>query len=118
MEQENNFYDVITCSHIYEHVPDANKLMSEIYRLLKPGGVCFFAAGNRFKVIEGHYRLPFLSFFPKGISNLYLKITGKGNEYYENHLSYKNLKQLVNQFEVIDYTVETIKYPKNILQQI
>ena len=36
LEQENNFYDVITCSHIYEHVPDANKLMSEIYRLLKP----------------------------------------------------------------------------------
>ena len=112
MKHENNFYDVITCSHIYEHVPDANKLMSEIYRLLKPGGVCFFAAGNRFKVIEGHYRLPFLSFFPKRISNLYLKITGKGNEYYENHLSYKNLKQLVNQFEIIDYTVETIKYPK------
>ncbi len=112
LKHENNFYDVITCSHIYEHVPDANKLMSEIYRLLKPGGVCFFAAGNRFKVIEGHYRLPFLSFFPKRISNLYLKITGKGNEYYENHLSYKNLKQLVNQFEVIDYTVETIKYPK------
>jgi ubiquinone/menaquinone biosynthesis C-methylase UbiE len=112
LKHENNFYDVITCSHIYEHVPDANKLMSEIYRLLKPGGVCFFAAGNRFKVIEGHYRLPFLSFFPKRISNLYLKITGKGNEYYENHLSYKNLKQLVNQFEIIDYTVETIKYPK------
>ena len=80
LKHENNFYDVITCSHIYEHVPDANKLMSEIYRLLKPGGVCFFAAGNRFKVIEGHYRLPFLSFFPKRISNLYLKITGKGNE--------------------------------------
>ena len=67
-------FDVITCSHIYEHVPNAHLLIDEIYELLKPGGVCYFAAGNKYKVIEGHYKIPFLSYFPKKISNFYLKI--------------------------------------------
>ncbi len=112
LDYSDGHFDVITCSHIYEHVPDANELLKEIYRLLKPGGVCYFAAGNRYKIIEGHYKLPFLSFFPKKLSNVYLVITNKGKKYYENHLSLRNLKKLVNDFEIIDYTIETIKNPE------
>ena len=112
LDYSDGHFDVITCSHIYEHVPDANELLKEIYRLLKPGGVCYFAAGNRYKIIEGHYKLPFLSFFPKKLSNVYLVITNKGKKYYENHLSLRNLKKLVNDFEIIDYTIETIQNPE------
>tara|TARA_A100001035_G_scaffold280360_1_gene285910 strand:+ start:10703 stop:11443 length:741 start_codon:yes stop_codon:yes gene_type:complete len=104
-------FDVITCSHIYEHVPNANLLIDEIYRLLKPGGVCYFAAGNKYKVMEGHYRLPFLSYFPKKISNFYLKILNKGDYYYENHLSVIKLRKLVSKFQVVDYTLAVIDNP-------
>ena len=31
-------FDVIYCSHVLEHVPDDRKAMSELYRILKPGG--------------------------------------------------------------------------------
>jgi len=113
--EENTFndqiFDVITCSHIYEHVPSDINLMSEIFRLLKPGGVCYFAAGNRFQIIEPHYKLPFLSYFPKSISNLYIRLFTKEKEYYETHKSLKNLKKLVNKFEIIDYTLDVLKYP-------
>ena len=48
--EEANFqpesFDVITCSHIYEHVPSSKILMEHIYNLLKPGGVCYFARGQ------------------------------------------------------------------------
>ena len=37
-------YDVITCSHIYEHVPDSKKLFEKICSLLEPGGICYFKA--------------------------------------------------------------------------
>ena len=77
-------FDIITCSQIYEHVPSDNKLMEEILRLLKPGGVCYFAAVNRFKVIEPHYGLPFLSYLPKKAANIYIKIFTNHDFYYEN----------------------------------
>jgi hypothetical protein len=35
---DNNTFDVLLCNHVLEHVPDYHKAMSEIYRVLKPGG--------------------------------------------------------------------------------
>jgi 2-polyprenyl-3-methyl-5-hydroxy-6-metoxy-1,4-benzoquinol methylase len=108
----DNSFDVVTCTHIYEHVPDARRLMTEIHRLLKPGGVCFFSAGNRFIFMEGHYHLPLLSVIPKRLAHAYLALTGKGTFYYENHLSFWGLKTLVNDFDLIDYTLRVIAEPE------
>lgn len=113
--EEANFqpesFDVITCSHIYEHVPSSEILMEHIYKLLKPGGVCYFAAGNKFQIIEPHYKLPFLSYLPKKKADLYIKIFTNQKEYYEKHYSLKNLKKLTSKFKVVDYTLEIIKSP-------
>ena len=35
---EANMFDVVFCNHVMEHVDDDIKAMSEIYRVLKPGG--------------------------------------------------------------------------------
>ena len=34
----NNQYDIIICSHILEHVPSPESALSELYRIIKPGG--------------------------------------------------------------------------------
>ncbi|KCZ72207.1 methylase involved in ubiquinone/menaquinone biosynthesis [Candidatus Methanoperedens nitroreducens] len=101
--------DVIICNHVYEHVTNSHLMMSEIYRVLKDEGFCFFSAGNKFSIIEGHYHIPFLSWLPKSIADLYLRITGKGQEYYEKHLSYYGLRKLLSNFEIEDYTIRIIK---------
>lgn len=36
---ENNTYDIIFCNHVLEHIPDDQKAMQELYRVLKPGGM-------------------------------------------------------------------------------
>ena len=107
-----NSFDVVVCSHAYEHVPDSSLLLSEIYRVLKPGGVCYFAAGNRLKLIEPHYKLPLLSVIPKPLADLYLRVLKKGDSYYEKLLPLWKLRALVSQFEVIDYTLEIIENPE------
>lgn len=33
-----NSFDVILCSHVLEYIPDDHQAMSELYRVLKPGG--------------------------------------------------------------------------------
>jgi SAM-dependent methyltransferase len=38
IEYEDNVFDVIICNHVLEHIPDDRKAMSELYRVLKPGG--------------------------------------------------------------------------------
>ncbi len=35
---ENEAYDLILCNHVLEHIPDDQKAMKELYRILKKGG--------------------------------------------------------------------------------
>lgn len=107
----DNTFDVVNCTQIYEHVPDSKRLISEIYRVLKPGGICFFAAGNRINFMEPHYKLPLLSVFPKFIAHRYVRLFRNANYYYETHLTYWGLKELVRDFNVVDYTIKVIEDP-------
>lgn len=109
---EDETFDVVICTQIYEHVPDSTKLMAEIYRILKFQGVCYFAAGNRLCLIEPHYKLPLLSVIPKYLAHIYLRLLKKGDFYYENHLTLWGLRKLVSQFTIIDYTLKIIRNPE------
>jgi len=110
---QDNSMDVIVCNHIYEHVPQADQMMDEVYRVLKEEGFCYFSAGNKYMIMEGHYHLPFLSWLPKSFAHLYLNFAGKGEFYYEQHLSFRGLKQLVRKFRIHDYTLSVIRNPKH-----
>jgi ubiquinone/menaquinone biosynthesis C-methylase UbiE len=37
----DNFFDLIICYHILEHIPDDRKALAELFRVLKPGGNIF-----------------------------------------------------------------------------
>jgi SAM-dependent methyltransferase len=39
---EDNTFDVIFCNHVLEHIPDDNKAMKELYRVMKIGGMGIF----------------------------------------------------------------------------
>ncbi len=105
-------FDVVICNHVYEHVPDASSMLNEIYRLLKPEGICYFGAGNRLSWREPHYRLPLLSVIPRPCAHVYLRMSRRGEFYYEKHLTYWQLKRLVSRFEVIDYTLTVVRHPE------
>lgn len=39
---KENTFDIIFCNHVLEHIEDDKKAMSELYRVLKPGGMGIF----------------------------------------------------------------------------
>jgi SAM-dependent methyltransferase len=105
-------FDIVICSQVYEHVPDAVRLMEEIHRVLRDGGVCYFAATNRWAVVEKHHRLPFLSWLPPRLADRYMRWAGKGESYYERHLGYGPLSRLVSAFRREDYTGKVLAQPE------
>lgn len=46
MELPDDFVDVFFCGECIEHVEDTNAFLSEIYRVLKPGGLAIFTTPN------------------------------------------------------------------------
>jgi SAM-dependent methyltransferase len=38
IDWEDNYFDLILCNHVLEHIPDDRKAMQELYRVLKPNG--------------------------------------------------------------------------------
>jgi ubiquinone/menaquinone biosynthesis C-methylase UbiE len=104
--------NVAICSQVYEHVPNARKMMDEIYRILRPGGICYFAASNRLMWNEPHYNLPLLSVIPRPLAHWYIQLSGKAHYYHELHFSYWGLMRLVKDYQVIDYTAKMISNPK------
>lgn len=111
---KSNSFDVVICAHVYEHVPDSTKLFSEIKRVLTPGGVCYLAAGNRLWPIEFHYNLPFLSWLPKHLADIYIRLAGKADKYYETQLSYWELRKMISKykFRIVDCTGMVLRQPK------
>jgi 2-polyprenyl-3-methyl-5-hydroxy-6-metoxy-1,4-benzoquinol methylase len=104
-------FDIVICSQVYEHVPDADQLMREIERVLAPDGVCYFAATNRWCVVEQHYKLPFLSIIPVSLAHRYLRLLGRGSFYHERHATLRGLRRLTARFACDDFTRRLIANP-------
>lgn len=104
-------FDVVICNHVYEHTDNPNRMFAEIRRVMNDSGICYFAGPNKYDLIEPHYGLPFLSWLPGPLANLYMRITGKGERYSERPYSYTRIKRLLDSFEVIDYTKKIVSDP-------
>jgi len=109
---KSNCFDVVICNQVLEHVPNPTLLISEIYRTVKDHGLVYFAVGNRFVLFEPHYGLPFLSWLPGKVADLYLRITKRGMHYYERLPTYWSLKKILQPFTIKDKTVHVVKNPR------
>jgi 2-polyprenyl-3-methyl-5-hydroxy-6-metoxy-1,4-benzoquinol methylase len=108
----DNSIDVVICTQIYEHVPDASRMFDEIFRVLRPGGFCYFAGNNRIMLMEPHYRLPLLSVVPRSLAHRYLRLLNKGDYYHEEHFTSWTLQRLCAKFRIVDYSLKIISDPE------
>ncbi|MFN2419921.1 MAG: methyltransferase domain-containing protein [Gemmatimonadota bacterium] len=73
--------DFAIANHVYEHVADLDRFFAEVRRALAPGGRVYLTAGNRFALVEPHYRIPTLSWWPSRVATRLLRVTGRGKRY-------------------------------------
>ena len=81
---EDKSFEIVLSNHVIEHVgdlPEQRLHVAEIHRVLRDDGLLYLATATRWLVMEPHYRLPFLSWFPRPVAGLYLRAARKGDEY-------------------------------------
>ena len=105
-------FDVVICAQVYEHAPDPEGMMVEIWRVLKDDGVCFFSGPNKLEFTEKHYHLPMLHWLPAPLADAYLRLTGKGTHYDVSPRTYWQLRWMLRRFEIIDYTTAILQEPE------
>ncbi len=103
--------DVVICAQVYEHVADSSLLFAEIWRVLAPGGVCFFSGPNRLYPIELHYHLPFIHWLPWPWTRACLNMLGRGDEERIRSMTLWGLRRRLAAFEISDYTVAMLHDP-------
>src|SRR4051794_10222481 len=103
--------DVVVFNHIYEHVVDADAVMDEIRRVLRPHGIVYLGLGNRLGVVEPHYKLPFLSYLPPAVANVYVRAAIRAEGYHERFRTGRGLRRMVHDLFVWDYTLPIIADP-------
>lgn len=104
-------FDVVICAQVYEHTPDPQAMMAEVWRVLKDDGVCFFSGPNRLELVEKHYRLPLLHWLPAPLASAYLRLTGKGARYDISPKTYWGLRSMLHRFDIMDYTAAILREP-------
>ncbi|MCP4085366.1 MAG: class I SAM-dependent methyltransferase [Actinomycetia bacterium] len=77
-------FDIVISNHVIEHVGEAQdqlRHLTELERVLAPAGLVYLAGPHRWQLVEPHYRLPFLGWFPQRVADTYLRLTGRGSWY-------------------------------------
>jgi 2-polyprenyl-3-methyl-5-hydroxy-6-metoxy-1,4-benzoquinol methylase len=105
-------FDVVVANQVYNFVQSQPDMFSELYRILKPGGVCFLGARNKYAVIEPQYRLPLLSMLPARLTASYLRaFRGTSTFIGSGYRSRAEIQRLASAFRIHDYTLDILRRP-------
>jgi len=77
-------FDVVVSNHVIEHVgarTDQQVHLDEIRRILRPGGVGYLATPTRWALVEPHYKVPMLSWPPRGVRDRFVRAARAGKVY-------------------------------------
>ncbi len=114
MQVEDNSMDVVICNQVYEHVPDPQFMIKEIYRILKPGGHCYFAGPNLLFPIEPHVFWPFVHWLPRSFAVKLMKAFGSKGILDAYSTDFWTLNKWLDDFEVVNALPYILKKPEKI----
>ena len=117
---QSESYDFVLCGQVLEHVQDPAKVISEVYRVLKPNGKFFFSTCNYRSFYEGHYRCLWFPFFGKRTGQLWVNFLGYNPKLLDeiNFITRRDILSYLNQsgFKNIMIEFNIPRYPLPLLR--
>jgi SAM-dependent methyltransferase len=74
---QDNSFDGVTTYQTLEHVQDPFKVLSEMVRITRPGGIILIRCPDYTSTFEAHYRLAWMPLMPRFIAKAYLRLRGR-----------------------------------------
>jgi ubiquinone/menaquinone biosynthesis C-methylase UbiE len=74
-------FDFINVSEVIEHVQIPEKVLKEMNRVLKPGGLAYVSVHNRYGLHDAHFQIYFLGWMPRSMGEKYLRLLKKDKDY-------------------------------------
>jgi ubiquinone/menaquinone biosynthesis C-methylase UbiE len=107
-------FDVVVSNHTIEHVggPGAQLVhLSEIARVLRPGGVCYLASPSRWALVEPHFKVPMLSWLPSSVRTRALRWSRRGQVYDISPRTQPELLALITEagLQADDVTIDALR---------
>lgn len=102
--------DVVICNQVYEHVPSPAVLIAQIFRILRPGGICYFAGPNLLYPIEPHVHWPFIHWIPRRLALAILRSLAPDKVLDANSTTYWQLRRWLGRFTIVDAVPQLVKY--------
>jgi ubiquinone/menaquinone biosynthesis C-methylase UbiE len=84
---EDRRFDAVLSFQVIEHVEDIDRCLTEMFRVLEPGGFVYLETGNSLYPREEHYRIFWPPFMPKAVARLYARLRGK-NPIHVDHVHF------------------------------
>jgi SAM-dependent methyltransferase len=70
---KEQLFDAACLFDVLEHVQSPEKVLNELFRVLKPGGSVMVTVINKYAFRDPHYHMRFINWMPKGIAEWYIK---------------------------------------------
>jgi SAM-dependent methyltransferase len=107
-------FDIAVSSHVIEHVGgrvEQRIHLNELRRVLVPNGNLYLATPNRWALLEPHFRLPLLTWLPRGWRTPYVRATRRGKVCDVDPLGPRELRNQLGAaaFDVVDQTYDAMR---------
>ncbi len=99
----NEYFDMVWCFTVLEHVQNVEQSIKEIYRVLKPGGWAFLGMPDYNHFYEPHYKLYIPSFLPVPVIRLILSLSGRPTKFAKSGINYVNTKKVRNILQHLNF---------------
>jgi SAM-dependent methyltransferase len=120
---DNDFFDFVISEQVFEHVQNLPAVLSEIYRILKPGGFSLNIFPPKYSLIERHTFIPLAGTLQRypwlllwaflGVRNSYqkglpfTKVAARNYDYLQNKTLYLSKKEIS---DAIQLHFKTVKF--------